>query len=145
REQIFEHGCRQRIYTWSWNSVSRKRRAIDVSDLRWIRREIATAQRQRRHVFRQNLLARQTQALVIREKECPVFKDRPASERSEIVHDQLGHLRAKRIARSKGGILVILEDPAMKLIAAAFGNRGDVTNAAEFGSVVGRASCRERA
>ena len=31
---------------------------------------------------------------------------------------------------------MILEDPAMKLIAAAFGNRGDVANAAEFGSVV---------
>src|SRR5207247_4578995 len=94
-----------------------------------LHRETGFAKYKYRHDINQKHIEQQTQFLVIREKESPVFTDRPAAERSEIVHDQLGHLRAKRITRSKGGILVILEDPAMKLIAAAFGNRGVVTNA----------------
>ena len=84
----------------------------------------------------QDLLERQTQPLVIHEKKCPIFTDWPAAEGAEIVHDDLGHRGAKRIAGGEGGILVVLKDPAVKLVAAAFGNGRDVANAPEFGGVV---------
>ncbi len=85
----------------------------------------------------------QAEHLVIRKEKCPVLAvvelgngDRATEEGPEIVHDQLGHGGAERIAGGEVGVLVILENAAMILIAAAFGDRRDVADAAEFRSVV---------
>src|SRR5262249_39901617 len=59
-----------------------------------------------------------------------------APERSEVVHDLLGHCGVDGIAGGEGRFLVFFIAPAVKLIGAAFGNGRDVADAAELRSVV---------
>ena len=83
-----------------------------------------------------------TQPFVVQEVEGLVLSivelwrhNRAAIVGAEIVHDQFGFGFSKRTLCVKSSRFVIIEGPAVRAIRSVLGNRGDVADSAELGSI----------
>ena len=108
--------------------------------------EVAAAHIRRRHAEHHGRLARQAQPLEAHKKEVPVraFQQawnfqRAAQRSAKVVHDDLRLGEREGIVRVQNGVLMVLEDPAVKVVGSSLGDGGDVGHAAKLGVVIGLA------
>src|SRR5207248_5305989 len=104
---------------------------------------LARTQPWRGHAFHQHRLLRKAQAFVAGEEEGLVLTvikfgdtNRTAHVDAVVIEPESGYDGAERIARLQSRVLQILEHAAVETIRSALRDGGDVTDAAELGTVV---------